>query len=88
VDSSNNQPIYFEDLEPYTSEPSKNFLQFVARYLSLYKSDPSNNPTFKSCLLRVPYTFNSKCLDESVDAEVKIIQQWVAHNDCLKSIIY
>jgi hypothetical protein len=66
----------FEDFEPYTSEPSKNFLQFVTRYLSLNKGDDKNNPAFGSCLLRVPYTFNSKCLDEKKDAEVKIIQQW------------
>jgi hypothetical protein len=65
----------FEDFEPYTSEPSKNFLQFVTRYLSLNKGDDKNNPAFGSCLLRVPYTFNSKCLDEKKDAEVKIIQQ-------------
>ncbi|MGB8935880.1 MAG: DNA primase noncatalytic subunit PriX, partial [Candidatus Nitrosopolaris sp.] len=30
----------------------------------------------KSCLLRVPYTFNSECVGEGIDAEVKIIQQW------------
>ena len=42
----------FEDFEPYTSEPSKEFLQFPAAYLSLNKSDTSNNPAFKSCLLR------------------------------------
>jgi hypothetical protein len=35
----------------------------------------SNTPTFKSCLLRVPYTFNSKCFDEINDPEVKIIQE-------------
>ena len=32
--------------------------------------------TFKSCLLRVPYTFNSKCFDEGTDPEVKIIQEF------------
>jgi hypothetical protein len=66
----------FEDFEPYTYEPSKEFLQFAARYLSLNKCDSSNNPAFKSCLLRVPYTFNSKCLDEDEDSEVRVIHDW------------
>jgi hypothetical protein len=66
----------FQDFEPYTKEPSKGFLQFAARYLSLHKSDPFNNSAFKSCLLRVPFAFNSNCLEEGVDPEVKIAQQW------------
>ena len=54
----------------------KPFLQFAERHLSLNRADPSNNPRLKSCLLRVPYTFNSKCVDEGKgDAEVKIIQK-------------
>ncbi|CAN5767959.1 hypothetical protein BH23THE1_BH23THE1_15640 [soil metagenome] len=35
----------------------------------------ANTPAFKSCLLRVPYTFNSKCFDKINDPEVKIIQE-------------
>jgi hypothetical protein len=66
----------FEDFEPYTNEPSKEFLQFAERYLSLNKADNKNSPGFRSCLLRVPYTFSSKCLDENIDAEVKIVHEW------------
>jgi Primase X len=67
----------FEHFRPYTNEPSKEFLQFAEHFLSLSKADPANNPSFKSCLLRVPYTFNSKCIEEGMeDAEVKIVQQW------------
>jgi hypothetical protein len=66
----------FKDFEPYTNEPSQAFLQFAERCLSFNKSDPSNNPGFKSCLLRVPYTFNSRCIDEGFDPEVKVVQQW------------
>jgi hypothetical protein len=51
-------------------------LQFAERLLSLNKADSANNPSFKSCLLRVPYTFNSKCIGEGIDAEVKVIQLW------------
>ena len=65
-----------QQLVQYTSEPSKGFLQFAKRLLSQNKADPANNPSFKSCLLRVPYTFNSKCIGEGIDAEVKVIQLW------------
>jgi Primase X len=51
-------------------------LQFAERFLSLNKADTANNPGFKSCLLRIPNTFNSECVDEGIDAEVKIVQQW------------
>jgi hypothetical protein len=51
-------------------------LQFAERHLSLSKADATNNPGFKSCLLRVPHTFNSKCIDERIDSEVKIVQQF------------
>jgi hypothetical protein len=44
--------------------------------LSLNKADTANNPGLKSCLLRVPYTFNSKCIKEGIDSEVKIVEQW------------
>jgi hypothetical protein len=65
-----------QDLTQYTCEPSKEFLQFAERHLSLNKADPANNPSLKSCLLRVPHTFNSECLEEGIDAEVKVVQQW------------
>jgi hypothetical protein len=67
----------YEEFTSYVSEPSKAFLQFAERHLSLNKADPSNNPGMKSCLLRVPHTFNSRCIHEGKeDSEVKIIQRW------------
>ncbi|MGA7899110.1 MAG: DNA primase noncatalytic subunit PriX, partial [Nitrososphaeraceae archaeon] len=66
----------YEEFSSYVNEPSKAFLQFAERHLSLNKADPSNNPGFKSCLLRVPYTFNSNCIVEGIDPEVRIIQKW------------
>jgi hypothetical protein len=66
----------FTDFMEYTTQPSQEFLQFAEKFLSLNKADTANNPGFKSCLLRVPYTFNSECVDEGIDAEVKIVQQW------------
>jgi hypothetical protein len=43
------------------------------------KKDPAHNPSFKCCLLRIPNTFNSKCIDnDNNDAEVKVIQRFDA----------
>ena len=66
----------FTDFMEYTTQPSREFLQFAEKFLSLNKADTANNPGFKSCLLRVPYTFNSECVNEGLDAEVKIVQRW------------
>lgn len=62
----------YEEFTSYVNEPSKAFLQFAERHLSLNKADHSNNLGLKLCLLRVPYTFNSKCAVEgNGDSEVK-----------------
>ena len=65
----------YEDFRDLTEKPSSEF-QFAKRYLSFGKADNADNPAFKSCLLRVPYTFNSKCFDEGINPEVKIIQEF------------
>jgi hypothetical protein len=54
--------------------PSQTFLRFAAQLLSDHKSDSNNNPAFRSCLLRIPGSINSK-YDEQ-NKEVKIIQRW------------
>ncbi len=66
----------FEDFKDLTEKPSSEFLQFAKTHLSSDKADKANNPTFRSCLLKVPYTFNSKCFDECINPEVKIIQEF------------
>lgn len=67
---------HFEDFEGLTSRPSEDFLKFAKEHLSFNKADKNNTPAFKSCLLRVPYTFNSKCNSNDVDPEVKIIKKF------------
>ena len=54
-------------------QPSKKFLKFAARRLSNYKSDPNNNPSLKSCMVRIPRSYTSKRITNS---EVKVIQVW------------
>jgi len=60
----------FEQIE----NPSSKFLRFVERYLTNEKSDPAHNPSFKSCMLRIPGSTNSKC--ELGNNTVEINQKW------------
>ena len=52
-------------------DPSNRFHRFAERFLTNNKSDPAHNPTFLSCMLRVPGSINSENM-----AEVRIIQKW------------
>jgi len=51
--------------------PSEQFLRFAKDYLSKFKADKNNNPSFKSCLLRIPGSINSK-----YNTKVKVIKKW------------
>jgi hypothetical protein len=80
------QPIDAFILEEYDifsdfDLPSKVFLKFAEQYLSKNKSDASHNPSFKSCMIRIPGSHNSKCILRNNDlsdtsTEIKIIQRW------------
>jgi hypothetical protein len=74
-----------ENIEEYTSvasscgikQLSREFILFAKMYLSENKADPKNSPSFESCLLRVPYSLNSKCLKmgrSENESQVRIIQ--------------
>jgi non-catalytic primase subunit PriX-like protein len=72
------QPIFspfllegLPELIKLQGEPSKVFLKFAEQFLSYGKADHSHNPTFKSCMLRIPGSVNSKC-----DKQVDIKQKW------------
>jgi Primase X len=73
------QPIDAIILEQYTQfeefeNPSLKFLRFAEYNLTSGKSDPSHNPSFKSCMIRIPGSHNSKCLPNK--NEVTIYQKW------------
>jgi len=65
--------ICLDDLENFSncSEPSRQFLKFAEMYLSNNNSDPNHNPSFKSCMVRIPNSINSKH-----GVQVKIVQSW------------
>jgi hypothetical protein len=58
------------------------FMKFAEEFFTNKKHDPQHSPTVKSCLLRIPYTLNSKCKGEEIAAageQVTIIQKWDGH---------
>jgi hypothetical protein len=82
-----------EDIEEYAravgsvKEISREFMLFAKAFLSDNKADLKNNPSFESCLLRVPYSLNSKCLSiGELDPEIKVIQNWNGHAATMNEI--
>lgn len=58
---------------------SEVFLLFAKDYFTDGAADPQHRPKFKTCLIRVPNTYNSKCLANGLSLEeskVKLIQKW------------
>ncbi len=58
---------------------SEVFLKFAEQYFTDGKADPQHKPKFKSCLIRFPNTYNSKCLANGKsheESKVKLIQEW------------
>jgi hypothetical protein len=65
-------------------------LRFAKDNLSNNKADKSNNPSFRACLLRIPNSFNSKCLARSEsfkNSKVKIIQEWNRERPSIKYLL-
>ena len=74
-------PIELEHIEEFQEfdNPSERFLRFAKDNLSNNKADKANNPSFRSCLLRIPNSFNAKCLakgESFENSKVKIIEEW------------
>ncbi len=58
---------------------SEVFLKYAEDLFTEGKADPQHKPRYKSCLIRFPNTYNSKCLARGMDHEksmVKVIQEW------------
>ena len=67
--------VILEEYEQFIQfeHPSLKFIRFAELTLTSGKSDPSHNPSFKSCMIRIPGSFNSKYGENNA---VKIIQKW------------
>jgi len=77
-------PICLDKLENFSNytETSKQFLKFAEKYLSDNKCDPSHNPSFNSCMVRIPNSINSKN-----GAQVKIVQSWNGQRPDIRLLI-
>ena len=51
-----------KELSELSKKSSEEFLRYAEVIFSMKKKDSGHNPSFKSSLLRIPYTFNSKNL--------------------------
>ncbi len=85
-------PMELERIKEFQEfdNPSERFLRFAKDYLSNNKADKANNPSFRSCLLRIPNSFNAKCLakGESLEnSKVKIIQEWNRDRPSIKFLL-
>jgi hypothetical protein len=83
-----NEYIFSKDKFPNLFSPkgkyshyyvSEVFMQFAEDYFTGGKDDPNHRPKYKTCLIRIPETFNSKCLSKGLSEEeskVKLLQKW------------
>ncbi|MDN5848003.1 MAG: DNA primase noncatalytic subunit PriX, partial [Candidatus Nitrosocosmicus sp.] len=74
-----------KELSELSKKSSEEFLRYAELTFSNKKRDSGHNPSFKSSLLRIPYTFNSKNLlihneNDREKAEVKIVQKFDKEN--------
>jgi len=52
------------------------YMRFMERKVSGQQCDKGHYPSFNSCMLRIPGSYNHGCILEGVDSEVKLLQKW------------
>lgn len=75
--------VRFENIQDFNEFGNCNlhFLKFAKVFFSRGYADNSNNPSLRSCLLRVPNSINSKCLARGLEtdrARVRLVNKWDA----------
>ena len=85
-------PIELEHIQEFQEfdNPSERFLRFAKDFLSNNKADKANNPSFRACLLRIPNSFNAKCLakgESYENSKVKIIHEWNGDRPSVKFLL-
>jgi hypothetical protein len=86
-------PLEQEEMFSKFDQPSRFFLKFAETHLSGNKSDPSHNPSFMSCMIRIPGSHNSKVVEKNngttgPGTEVKIIQCWDGFRPKINLLLY
>jgi hypothetical protein len=89
------QDFLFEQEEIFSKfdQPSKAFLRFAEQRLTNNKSDSSHNPSFKSCLIRIPLSYNSKRVEKNngvadSSTQVQVIQKWDGYRPMINPLLY
>ena len=73
----------------YGSFVSEVFLKYAEDVFTGGKADPQHRPKYRSCLIRIPNTCNSKCLARGMSHEksmVKVIQEWNGYRPPIKQL--
>ena len=73
-------PCLFSTMGKYNSwSVSEVFLKFAEIFFTNNKADPLHKPKYKTCLIRIPGTYNSENIERGERKEeslVKIVQEW------------
>ena len=78
-----------EDFKIFENQDNR-FIRFAKDYLSDNYADRANHPSLGSCLLRIPGSFNSKCIDRGMnptDSTVKIVTTWNGFRPHIKNLL-
>ncbi|ALI34593.1 hypothetical protein NMY3_00379 [Candidatus Nitrosocosmicus oleophilus] len=70
-------PFYKQNTPEYST--SEMLLQFTEELFTNGRADPQHMPVYKTCFLRIPNTFNLKCLENGKnleDSKVMLVQSW------------
>jgi hypothetical protein len=66
---------------PSNLSPANMFIRFAEQFLTSGKADLGHNPSVRSCMVRVPGSYNSKCIEKgAIDSEVTIVNRWNGQN--------
>lgn len=78
--SRDNFPNLFSAMGKYSNwSVSEVFLKYAEIFFTNGKADPLHKPKYKTSLIRIPGTYNSKLLNRGLNEEissVKVIQKW------------
>ena len=89
------QPITIKPLQKVTLDKkeipdvAKKFLLFAERFLTNCKCDMGNHPSLRSCMIRVPYSYNKKCLLQGKsrqESQVTVHSEWNGERPTVKQL--
>jgi hypothetical protein len=95
-----NEYIFSKDKFPNIFSPkgkyshyyvSEAFMQFAEDFLTGGKADKNHRPKYKTCLIRIPETYNSKCLNKGSrleESKVKVLQKWNGQRTTAETLLH